>query len=86
MRTTLTLEADVARTLTALVRRRKTTLKRAVNEALRAGLGLESARSPRGRFVVRPHAGGFRPGIDPRRLNHLAAELEDQSTLASRTR
>jgi hypothetical protein len=26
--------------------------------------------------VVQPHAGGFRPGIDPDKLNQLVDELE----------
>jgi hypothetical protein len=26
--------------------------------------------------VVQPHAGGFRPGIDPGKLNQLVDELE----------
>jgi len=38
MRTTLTLEADVAVQLERLRKARKTTLKQLVNEALRAGL------------------------------------------------
>lgn len=82
MRTTLTLDADVARRLKAAVRRRKVTFKQAVNHALRAGLGMESRRSPKARFVVKPHSGGFKPGIDPYKLNKLAAELEDESVVA----
>lgn len=81
MRTTLTLEADVARELQAEVRRRRTTFKEAVNSALRAGLGLESARKTEPTFVVKPHRGGWLPGIDPRKLGQLAAELEDEAAL-----
>jgi hypothetical protein len=40
MRTTLTLEKDVAARLEQLVRRRKRPLKAIVNEALRAGLAI----------------------------------------------
>lgn len=80
MRTTLTLEADVARELKAEVRRRRVTMKEAVNTALRTGLGLEGARGPKTAFAVRPHrGGGWLPGIDPRKLNKLAAELEDDA-------
>jgi hypothetical protein len=81
MRTTLTLDADVARTLKAEVRRGRVTFKEAVNRALRAGLGLEVRRGPRARFVVRPHSGGFMAGIDPHKLNRLADELEDDAVL-----
>ncbi|HAB19458.1 MAG TPA: antitoxin [Verrucomicrobiota bacterium] len=86
MRTTLTLDADVARSLTALVRRRKMTFKQTVNDALRTGLGLQTARRPRGRFVVKAHAGGFKAGLDPYKLNHLTTELEDEATLRAMAR
>jgi hypothetical protein len=82
MRTTLTLDADVARTLKAAVRRGKLTFKEAVNNALRAGLGMDSGRGPRAAFVVKPHNGGFKAGIDPHKLNKLAAELEDEAVIA----
>lgn len=82
MQTTLTLEADVARGLKAEVRRRRTTFKEAVNSVLRVGLGLESARGAKAAFVVKPHPGGWLPGVDPRKLNKLAAELEDEAVLA----
>jgi hypothetical protein len=45
MRTTLTLEPDVAARLEAAMRQRKRSLKAVVNEALR--LGLEAMREPR---------------------------------------
>jgi hypothetical protein len=82
LRTTLTLDADVARTLKVTVRRRRVTLKEAVNEALRVGLGMGVARGSRPTFVVKPHNGGFAPGIDPHKLNQLAGELEDEAVLA----
>lgn len=82
MRTTLTLDADVARSLRAAVQRRGISFKEAVNNALRAGLGLETAaRRTRTRFVTTPHAGGLKAGIDPRKLGKLADELEAQTTL-----
>jgi hypothetical protein len=64
------------------VKRRKVTFKAAVNHALRAGLGLESRRGPKSRFIVKPHSGGFKPGVDPHKLNQLAAELEDAAVVA----
>lgn len=76
MRTTLTLDADVAERLTSEVRRTGRSLKSVVNEAIRQGLGL-SGRQPRApRFTVKPHALGLRPGVDPDRLNQLVDELE----------
>ncbi len=76
MRTTLTLERDVAERVRAEVRRTGKGMKSVVNEALRLGLGL-IGKPPRGpRFEVRPHSFGFRPGVDLDRLNQLADELE----------
>ncbi len=76
MRTTLTLDPDVAERLAGEIRRTGKSLKATVNDALRVGLGLGGKR-PRGpRFVVEPHPFGLRPGVDPDRLNQLVDELE----------
>jgi hypothetical protein len=74
MRTTLTLEPDVAMKLKKRMTARKQSLKDAVNQALRAGLKAEDA--PRVRFRVEPHAFGFKAGIDLDKLNQLSDELE----------
>ncbi len=81
MRTTLTLEADVARALKAAAEKKKLPFKQLVNHTLRLGLGLEKNK-PRPRFVVRPYHGGLMPGIDSRKLNQLADQLEDEAALA----
>lgn len=86
MRTTLTLDADVARTLKVAVRRRRVTFKEAVNHALRVGLGMESRRGSKAAFVVKPHSGGFMPGVDPHKLNKLAGDLEDEAVAAKTSR
>jgi hypothetical protein len=85
MRTTLTLDRDVADRLTKEMRRSGRGLKATVNDALRRGLGLavRSARPPR--FEVTPHAFGVRPGIDLDRMNQLSDELE-ATAAASRLR
>jgi len=80
MRTTLTLDRDVAERLNGEVRRTGKSLKSVVNDAIRLGLGLV-AKKPRGpRFKVEPHAFGLRPGIDPDRLNQLVDELDVEET------
>ena len=80
MRTTLTLDPDVAERLNGEIRRTGKSLKHIVNDAIRIGLGLATKR-PRGpRFKVEPHAFGLRPGIDPDRLNQLVDELEVEET------
>ena len=83
MRTTLTLERDVAEQLAREVRRTGRSLKATVNEALRQGLGLagRSKRAPR--FEVEPHAFGFAPGVDLDRMNQLVDELEVQAAARS---
>jgi hypothetical protein len=81
MRTTLTLDADVADRLKGETRRTGKSLKSVVNDAIRFGLGLATKRPRVPRFKVEPHAFGLRPGIDPDRLNQLADELEVDETI-----
>lgn len=76
MRTTLTLEPDVAARLKQEVRRSGKGLKTLVNEALRLGLGLSGKPVRAPRFQVRPHPFGFKVGVDLDRMNQLADELE----------
>jgi BrnA antitoxin of type II toxin-antitoxin system len=80
MRTTLTLDADVAERLRQEVRRTGKGLKTVVNEALRRGLGGGGKPARRPRFEVRPHAFGVRPGVDLDRVNQLVDELEAAET------
>lgn len=76
MRTTLTLEPDVAQSLRREMRRSGKGVKAVVNHALRIGLGLSGKRVRPPRFEVRPHAFGFKPGVDLDRLNQLVDELD----------
>ena len=76
MRTTLTLDSDVARSLEKEMRRTGKTLKAAVNDAIRRGLRVQGTSEPAPPFVVRARPLGLRPGIDPDRLNQLVDELE----------
>jgi hypothetical protein len=77
MRTTLTLEPDVALKLKRRMAENKLSLKDAVNQALRVGLAADGmpARKP---FRVVPHDFGFKPGIDLDKLGQLADQLEDE--------
>ena len=79
MRTTLTLEPDVARLIDDEVHRTRRPFKQVVNEALRRGLASPPARRTRP-VVVEPHRAQLRPGLDPAALNRLADELEDDAT------
>ena len=75
MRTTLTLEPDVALKLNERMAASKKSMKEVVNEALRIGLS-QRGGSKRVRFVVKPHALGLRPGIDADKLNQLLDDAE----------
>jgi hypothetical protein len=80
MRTTLTLEPDVAARLKQEARRTGKGFKSLVNEALRLGLGLAGKPRPAPRFEVTPHAFGFKPGVDLDRMNQLVDELDSEET------
>lgn len=74
MRTTLSLEADVAQRLRQELASGKKSLKQVINERLRQGFGLKTA-APRPRFRIEPHTSGYCPGIDRGRLNQMVDEL-----------
>ena len=78
MRTTLTLEPDVVRRLRKKMEDKKLTLKQAVNETLRAGLET-TVNEKRHKFVVEPHACGFKAGVDLDKLNQLVDEMEAEA-------
>ena len=82
MRTTLTLDPDVARLLEEESHRQRKPFKQVVNEAIRRGLAPEAhARDP-GPFRIRPHKTTLQPGIDAGSLNKLVDDLEDEAVIA----
>ncbi len=77
MRTTLTLDDDLALQLQETARRSGESFKNIVNSALRRGLRQGEKPDPHlPRFVVEPKACGFRAGVDPRKLHQLLDDLE----------
>lgn len=76
MRTTLTLEPDVARQLEREMKRSGEGMKAVVNRALRVGLGMTDKPVKPPAFRVRPHDFAVRPGVDLDRMSQLADELE----------
>jgi len=86
MRTTVTLEPELARKVKALAHRRGLSFKQALNDALRRGLSVPARREVRKRYKVTPHAGGFRAGIDPGKLNQLVDQLEAEDFVATAQR
>jgi hypothetical protein len=84
MRTTLTLDPDVARMIEEEVHRQRKTFKQVVNEAIRRGLSSPSLRRRGNRYRVIPHHSALRSGFDRASLNWLADELEDEAILGKR--
>lgn len=77
MRTTLTLDDEIARRLKEAAHRERKPFKQVVNDTLRAGLHCAGKRPAGGRrFTVKPRHMGFHPGVDQGKLNQLADELE----------
>ena len=81
MRTTLTLDPDVAQKLQARVVEGQESLKTVVNRALRVGLAAQENLSSPEPFAVEPHPCGFRSGIDMDKMNQLVDELEAEEFL-----
>lgn len=81
MRTTLTLDPDVARLIEEEAHRQRKPVKHIVNEAIRRGLAPQTTSRARKRFRVRPHATKLSPGIDARAFNQLADEVEDDAVV-----
>jgi hypothetical protein len=82
MRTTVTLEPDLAKKVKVLAHRRGLSFKQALNEVIRRGLSTPTRQDAQARFAVEPHAGGFRPGIDPGKLNQLVDQLDTEDFIA----
>ena len=80
MRTTLTLEDDLAGLLKQRARELGIPFKEAVNRTIRAGLGGAAVAVRQGKPPKTiPHSFGFRPGIDLDKLGQFADELEAEA-------
>ena len=76
MRTTITLDEDVATKLRALSRRSGRAFRDVVNETLRRGLVRERP-ARRERFRITPRSlGGLRPGLRPDNIAELLEQIE----------
>lgn len=80
MRTTVTLDSDVADLIRDVQHRERKTFKEVVNEALRRGLTQAAPEAPP--YRLRPHHSDVRPGVDVTALNRLADELDDDGHIA----
>lgn len=79
MRTTLTLDEDVATKLRARARRTGQSFKAVVNETLRAGLNARRALAPQGPFRVQARDLGLRPAYSYDNVAELLEQLEGPS-------
>ena len=75
MRTTVTLDADVAAKLKQTARERGISFKEALNTNVRRGLESEEATSKP--YRVQTRRLGVKPGVDLDKALRLASELED---------
>lgn len=76
MRTTLTLDEDVARKLRAEMRRSGRSFKETVNDYLRQGLLSRRELKPHKPFVVRARPLGLRSGLSYDSIGDLLERLE----------
>lgn len=82
IRTTVTLEPDLAKKVRELAHPRTLSLQRAWNEVIRRSLTSTALQDPQRRYTLVPHPSGFRPGIDPGKLNQLVDQLEVEEFIA----
>lgn len=75
MRTTLSLEPDVAQRLRQELASGKKSFKEVVNERLRLGFGMKKTKQ-RPAFRVKAHSSDYLPGVDRTKFNQLVDELQ----------
>ncbi|MCX7621339.1 MAG: ribbon-helix-helix domain-containing protein [Acidimicrobiales bacterium] len=78
MRTTVTLDDDVAKMLERRARERGTTFKHTINEVLRRGLAVGPDPEP---YELPTFSSPIQPGLDLTKALALAATLEDDEVL-----
>ena len=76
MRTTLTLDDDIADFLQQQARLLSKPFKQVVNDTLRCGMSPAIGERPRPEYRVTPNRSGLAPGVDPLRLNQFNDQLE----------
>jgi hypothetical protein len=79
VRTTVTLDPDVAAKLKETARERGISFKQALNSAVRRGFERGEAKPKP--YQVRPQNLGVRPGVNLVKALQLAGELEDAETI-----
>ncbi len=80
MRTTVTLDADVAKKLKKRMADKHLTFKETLNQTLRSALNAAEAHK-KPKCKIETFALEFKPGVDPNRLNQLVDQLEVEDYL-----
>jgi hypothetical protein len=80
MRTTVTLDPDVAAKLKQTARERGVSFKSALNDSVRAGLAAGAPANMK-RFRMQTAPLGVRPGVNLDKALTLAGEMEDAETM-----
>ena len=75
MRTTLIIDDDLGAALKEQAKRTDQSFKQVLNDALRRGLSSALPEAAPA-YRLRPLDSGFKPGVDPLRLNQMSDELE----------
>jgi predicted DNA-binding ribbon-helix-helix protein len=76
VRTTITLDDDLAEKLKQLSEKRKLPFRRVLNEMLRRGLTGQTAQKRPAPFKIETFSSALRSGVDPLKLNQLIDDLE----------
>jgi Arc/MetJ-type ribon-helix-helix transcriptional regulator len=76
MRTTVTLEPDVARLLSERARQTRKSFKETLNAAVRSGLGRVTDSSEDREFTIEARPMQLKAGVDAGRLNSLLDDLD----------
>jgi hypothetical protein len=79
MRTTVTLDPDVAEQLKSAARKRNLPFKVVLNDAVRKGLSADRTTSRPYKLPSRPMY--LKPGIDLTKAHQMAADLEDEEII-----
>ena len=78
MRTTLTIDNDIADYLREQSKLHEKSFKQVVNETLRRGMAPEATEKPRKPFKVKPFSGEYMPGVDPMNPKDFLNQLDDE--------
>lgn len=79
MRTTLTLDDDIADALRERARLLNIPFKQVVNDALRRGMSPDAGERSSPEFRVVPNQSSFAPRVDPMKLSQLNDQLDAEA-------